>query len=294
MAPHESQRPPSSAGATLLTRRAIHLFVSRVVTETLTAPYRYVLLLLQHLPHCATPAWYLNLQPPEQALVRPVRVAPAPIALLRPLPLRTAPPLVIGAVALPAEAGVWRVVESGHLEWSPRPESERCIRRRSRQSCDHAGVSVGKGLIQTRPLHLILDRSDHLLHIKPRASESGLLRPEIVELLLDFDLQFELIAETRHLRVDARIFQASKRLVDSVGVWVLPRELEHLGVCQWNGEVCRIGSGEVYGHGVKGFVAPHGPDDLLPLVAVVDEGGYDLCGVVGIVGADEEGVIAER
>src|SRR6266702_2239263 len=196
--------------------------MSQVVAETLTTPRWNVLLLFQRLPHRATPAWYLDLQPLEETLVGPVRIAPAPVALLRPLPLRTAPPFVVGAVALPAEAGVWGVVESGHFEWSPRSESERRIRRRSRRSCDHAGVSVGKGLIQTRSLHPILDRSNRLLHIEPRAAESGLLRPEIVELLLDFDLQLQLIAETRHLRVNARIFQASERLVDSVGARVLP------------------------------------------------------------------------
>src|SRR6266702_4473475 len=222
MASHESQRSSSSAGAALLARRAVHLLMPRVVTETLTAPYRYVLFLLQRLLHCATPAWHFNLQPLEEALVGPVRVAPAPVAPLRPLPLRAAPPFVVGAVALPTKAGVWCVVKSWHLEWSPRSKSEGCVRRRSCRSCDHAGVSVGKGLVQTRPLHPILDCSNRLLHIKPCAPESSLLRPEIIELLLDLDLQLEFVAETRHLRVDARIFQASQRLVDGIGARVLP------------------------------------------------------------------------
>ncbi len=127
MAPHESQQSSPSAGAALLARRAVYLLVSRIVTKTLTAPYRYVLLLLQCLLHCATSAWHFNFQPLEEAFVGPVRVAPAPVAFLRPLPLRTAPPLVIGAIALPTEAGVWRVIESGHLEWSPWSESEGCV-----------------------------------------------------------------------------------------------------------------------------------------------------------------------
>src|SRR6266702_5162654 len=62
----------------------------------------YVLLLLQHLCHHTLPTWYLDLQPFEEALVGPVHVTPAPVALLQPLVLGTAPPLVVGAVALPA------------------------------------------------------------------------------------------------------------------------------------------------------------------------------------------------
>ncbi len=121
MAAHEPQRSLPSAGATLLACWAVDFFVSWVVAETLTAPYWYVLLLLQRLPYRTTPLQYLNLQPLEEALVGPVRVAAAPIALLRPLPLWTAPPFVVGAVALPTEAGVWGVVKSGHLKrpsWS--------------------------------------------------------------------------------------------------------------------------------------------------------------------------------
>src|SRR6266702_1076275 len=209
MAPHKPQGASSSAGAALLARRAVYLLVSRFIVETLTAPYQFVLLLLQRLLHRATLAGLLDLQPLEEALVGPVRVAPAPVTLLGPLPLRAAPPFVVGAVALPAKTGVRRVVESGHLEGSLRPQPKGRVRRRSRRSCDHTGISVGKGLVQTRPLHPILDGPDRLLHIEPRAPQSSLLRPEIVELLLDFDLQLELLAETRHLRVDARIFQAS-------------------------------------------------------------------------------------
>src|SRR6266702_3207008 len=55
----------------------------------------------------------------------------------------------------------------------------------------------------------------------------------------------------------------------------------------------RIGGGEVYGCAVNGFVAPHSPDDLLPLVAVVDKWGDHLCRMVRVVGSNEEGVIAE-
>src|SRR6266702_1857034 len=206
IAPHNPQGALSSAGTALLARRAVYLLVSRVIAETLTAPYRYVLLLFQRLLHRATPAGHLDLQPLEEALVGPVRVTPAQVTLLGPLPLWAAPPFVVGAVALPAETGVGRVVESGHLEGSPRPQPKGCVRRRSRRSCDHAGVSVGKGLVQTHPLHPILDGLNRLLHIEPRAPQSSLLHPEIVELLLDFDLQLELLAETRHLHVDARIF----------------------------------------------------------------------------------------
>ncbi len=60
-----------------------------------------------------------------------------------------------------------------------------------------------------RPFHLVLDGPNRLLHIEMRASEAGFLLPEVVELLLDLDLQLEFVLETRHLRVDARIFQAS-------------------------------------------------------------------------------------
>ena len=54
-------------------------------------------------------------------------VTPAPVAGLRPFSLGAPPPLVIWAVALPAETGVWDVVESWHLQWPPRPEPEWCI-----------------------------------------------------------------------------------------------------------------------------------------------------------------------
>ena len=97
--------------------------------ETLTTPCRHVLLLLECLLYRVTPPWYFDLQSLEETLVGPVRVAPAPVALLRPLPLRAAPPFVVGAIALPTEAGVWGVVESRHFEGSPRSESEGCVRR---------------------------------------------------------------------------------------------------------------------------------------------------------------------
>src|SRR6266702_2092361 len=129
MRAHEPQRSSASAGPTLLARRAVDLLVSGVIVETLTAPRRYVLLLLQCLLYRAAPLWYLDLQPLKEAPVRPVRIAPAPVALLGPLPLRTASPFVVGAVALPAEAGVGGVVESGHLEGPSRTQSKRYVRR---------------------------------------------------------------------------------------------------------------------------------------------------------------------
>jgi len=61
-------------------------------------------------------------------------------------------------------------------------------------------------LVQTRPFHPILNRPNGLLYVEPCASESDLLHTEIIELLLDLDLQLELVSETRHLRVNARIF----------------------------------------------------------------------------------------
>ncbi len=226
MAAHEPQWSSPSAGLTLLTRRAIDLLVSWVVAETLTAPCRYVFLLLQCLLHCVTSLQHLDLQPLEETLVGPVRVAPAPVALLWPPPLRAAPPFVVGAIALPTETRVWGVVELWHLERSPRLKSEGGVRRRTRRPCDHAGISVGKGLIQTRPLHPILDGPNRLLYVKSCAAESGLLLMEVVELLFYLDLQLELLSETRHLRINARIFQVSERLVNGIGAQVLSQELK--------------------------------------------------------------------
>ncbi len=71
-----------------------------------------------------TPLQHLDPQPLEEALIGPVLVTPAPVALLRTLSLWAAPPLVVGAVALPAQAGVWGVIESWHLKGSPQPEPE--------------------------------------------------------------------------------------------------------------------------------------------------------------------------
>src|SRR6266702_2504833 len=124
--------------------------VSGVSAETLTAPCRYVLLLLQCLLYRAALPRYLDLQPLEEALIGPVRVAPAPVTLLGPLPLGTAPPFVVGAVALPAEAGMGSVVESGHLEGHPRAQSQGHVRRRACRPCDHACVSIAEGLVQTQ------------------------------------------------------------------------------------------------------------------------------------------------
>ncbi len=71
---------------------------------------------------------------------------------------------------------------------------------------DHTGVGISEGLVQTCPLHPILDGPNRLLHIELRALKSGLLRTEIVELLLNPDLQLELVSETRHFRIDVQIF----------------------------------------------------------------------------------------
>ena len=102
MSTHEPQRSSSSTGATLFACRAVDLFVPRVVAQALTAPRWDVLLLLQRLLYRTTPPWHLDLQPLEKAFVRPVRIAAAPITLLRPFPLGAASPLVVGTIALPA------------------------------------------------------------------------------------------------------------------------------------------------------------------------------------------------
>src|SRR6266702_1555494 len=99
MAAHEPQRSSPSTHATLLARGAVDLLVPWVIAQALTAPCRYILLLLQRLLRRATSLQHLDLQPFEEASVRPVRVAPAPVALLRPFSLRAAPPLVVGAIA---------------------------------------------------------------------------------------------------------------------------------------------------------------------------------------------------
>src|SRR6266702_1048368 len=116
-----------SASVTLLACRAVDLLVSQIVVETLTAPYRHVLLLLECLLYRATPPRDFDLEPLEQALVGPVHIAPTPIAFLRPLALWAAPPLVVGAIALPTETGVRSVVELRHLKGSSRSESKRGV-----------------------------------------------------------------------------------------------------------------------------------------------------------------------
>ncbi len=102
MSAHESQRSPSSAGTTLFTCRAVDLFVPQIVAQALTAPRRNVLLLLQRFFYRTTPPRHFDLQSLEEAFVGPVRVTTAPVALLWPFPLGATPPLVVGAVALPA------------------------------------------------------------------------------------------------------------------------------------------------------------------------------------------------
>ncbi len=103
----------------MFARRAVDLLVSRIVTETLTTPRRHILLLLECLLYRAASPRDLDFEPLEETLVRPVRVTSAPVALLRPSVLRAASPLVVGAVTLPTETGVWGVVESRHLEGAP-------------------------------------------------------------------------------------------------------------------------------------------------------------------------------
>ncbi len=125
---HEPHQSSSSACAALLTHWAVDLLVSQVIAEALTAPRQHVLLLLQCFFDRTLPTQDLDLQSLEEALVGPVRVAAAPVALLQPFTLGTAPPLVIGAVALPAETGVWGVVEPWHLERPPWPESKGHVR----------------------------------------------------------------------------------------------------------------------------------------------------------------------
>ncbi len=58
--------------------------------------------------------------------------------------------------------------------------------------------------------------------------------------------------------------------------------------------MCRIGSGEIDGRSIEGLVASHRPDNFLFLVTVVYERCHHLCSLIGVVGADEEGVIAEQ
>ncbi len=122
MGTHEPQWPVMAACMTLLVHGTVNLFMSQVVAQALTAPSWHVLLLCQCLPYRSLSLWHLNLQPFEQALVGPVRIAPAPVALLRPLALQASPPLVVWAVALPAHAGVWGVVEVRHFKGSSWPQ----------------------------------------------------------------------------------------------------------------------------------------------------------------------------
>ncbi len=125
---HESQWPLVSACTALLAHRAVDLLVAWVVAQALTAPHRHVLLLLQCLRYRTLPTWDLDLQPLEEASVGPVRETPAPVALLRPCALGATPPLVVGAVALPTATGVRGVMEPWHLEGSPQPKPQGCIR----------------------------------------------------------------------------------------------------------------------------------------------------------------------
>ena len=101
MGTHEPHRSSSSAGATLFACRTVDLLVPRVIAQALTTPRWNVLLLFQRLLYRATPPQHFDLQSFEEALVGPVRVTAAPIALLRPFFLGAMPPLVVGTVALP-------------------------------------------------------------------------------------------------------------------------------------------------------------------------------------------------
>src|SRR6266702_2949388 len=98
------------------------------------------------------------------------------------------------------------VVESWHLQQSPRPKPEWRVGGRMCRPCNHAGVGVSECLVQTHAFHLILDGTDHLLYVELRTSQLGFLLTEIVKLLLDLDLQLELLMEMRHFRIDTRIF----------------------------------------------------------------------------------------
>ncbi len=206
MSMHEAEWSMPSAHATLLTHGAVDLFMSWVIAETLTTPCGHILLLRQRLLCHPQPVGYLNLQPLEQTPVRPVCITPTPVALLRPFALGAMPPFVVGAVALPAETGVWGVIEAWHLERSPRSKPEGLVGRRVHQPHSHCSVGVHKCLIEAGPLHPVLDGADCLLHIEPHTSESHLLLMEIVELLLDLDLQLEFLTKTQHLCVDVWIF----------------------------------------------------------------------------------------
>ncbi len=88
-----------------------------------------------------------------------------------------------------------------------------------------------------------------------------------------------------------RIFDASEHLIDGIGARVLPRELAELGVSDRDGEMCGVRCGEIDWGSIEGLVSPHGADDFLAVIAVIDEGGHHLRGEV--VGADEKGVVAE-
>jgi len=114
---------------------------------------------------------------------------------------------------------------------------------------------------------------------------------EIVKLLLDLGLQLEFLAEMRHLRIDVQIFKASQHLVNGIGVRVLNRELEDLGVSHRDREVCRVWRGEVNRSGVEGLIVPCRADNFLVLVAIVDVGGHFSCGEV--IGREEEGVVTK-
>ena len=186
---------------------------------------------------------------------------------------------------------MWGVVKARHFQWSPWPKPEWHIRRGVCGPRDHTGVSVHKHLVKTRVFHPILDGTDHLLHVESRTLQPRFLLMEIVKLLLDLGLQLEFLAEMRHLHVDVQIFKASQRLVNGIGVRVLNRELEDLGVSHRDREVFQVWRGEVNRSGVEGLIAPCRADNFLVLVAIVDVGGHFSCGEV--VGREEEGVVTK-
>ncbi len=60
---------------------------------------------------------------------------------------------------------------------------------------DHTGIGISECLIESCPLHSVLDGTNGLLHVELHAPESGLLLLEIIELLLDLGVQLEFFAK---------------------------------------------------------------------------------------------------
>src|SRR6266568_7366681 len=103
------------------------------------------------------------------------------------------------------------------------------------RSDNHSGVRVGQRLVQTCPLHPILDTVDRLLDVELGSYQLPLLLPHVVQLLADLLLQLQLVTQSGDLGVDTRVFQSSQHFVNGVSARVLFRELLDLRIGTWNG-----------------------------------------------------------